>query len=775
MKRVILWSLACGIALSSAAQSPDTEFLQIYNLIQEGESLREGGQAGAAMDRFRRAQQDLRSFAKAHPTWNEKIIRYRLGFLSDRLGSLQEQVPSSARAILPATSIVNAGPMPVPTPPAASAAPAPSGPAVTPALAATPPSQPLPAAVPVPTASATDSASMSRELAAAQARADSAEARASAAEARIDFAMRSAGDAAVLVSEANERSARLALELRQARDRVEVLEASHANLEKSRDRLDRERSTLESKLREALSPKAAAVDPVELAKAEDRILILIRENEILKAALDHQMVDNRQLVEKAKRAIEFERQLEVAQSELTSVRREAEELRDDKQKLQARLDTMNRKSDEQVASLEGEIETLRRDLAGSKAASRGNSDAVRQLASVKDELSEQRMATEKLRRENDSLIREIDKLTNIRVTPASLRVSEVPEPTAYAAVDAARFRRLERERDDLRRELEEVRAETRRRDRDRGAGATAGRARELAREVARLEARVTALEAKPDPYTPEELALFHAPPVTPEPSPLQMAQATPPAAPPTTPAGSTGATTPAASPSSSDAASATGSTTTTNRAGAIRRRTTRDLPPGAGELSEQARRAFATRRLGDAERAYRDILKLDENNVFTLGNLAAIVIEQGRAEEGETLLKRALAQDAQDPFSLSLLGIMRFRQQRYDDAFAALSEAARLDPEDAATQTYLGITLSERGQRSAAEAALRKALKLNPGSPAAHYNLAVVYATQKPPFLELARFHYEKARRAGQPSNPAFEAVLRGESASPTPPPAANP
>jgi Flp pilus assembly protein TadD len=208
----------------------------------------------------------------------------------------------------------------------------------------------------------------------------------------------------------------------------------------------------------------------------------------------------------------------------------------------------------------------------------------------------------------------------------------------------------------------------------------------------------------------------------------------------------------------------------TNRAGAIRRRTTRDLPPGAGELSEQARRAFSQRRLADAERAYRDILKLDDNNVFTLGNLAAIVIEQGRVEEGETLLKRALTQDPQDPFSLSLLGILRFRQQRYDDAFTALSEAAQLDPEDAATQTYLGITLSERGQRPAAEAALRKALKLSPSSPAAHYNLAVVYATQKPPFLELARFHYEKSRRAGQPSNPAFEAVLRGEAATPAPP-----
>ena len=130
--------------------------------------------------------------------------------------------------------------------------------------------------------------------------------------------------------------------------------------------------------------------------------------------------------------------------------------------------------------------------------------------------------------------------------------------------------------------------------------------------------------------------------------------------------------------------------------------------------------------------------------------------------------KRALAIDSQDPFSLSLLGIILFRQQRYDEALDALSQSAQLDPENSETQNYLGITLSQRGQRPAAEAALRKALKLNPASPTAHYNLAVVYATQKPPFLELARYHYEKSRRGGQPANPQFEELLRGTAAKPS-------
>jgi Flp pilus assembly protein TadD len=144
--------------------------------------------------------------------------------------------------------------------------------------------------------------------------------------------------------------------------------------------------------------------------------------------------------------------------------------------------------------------------------------------------------------------------------------------------------------------------------------------------------------------------------------------------------------------------------------------------------------------------------------VFTLANLAAILVELGRLDEAETYLKRALTGDPQDAFSLSLFGILRFRQQKFDEAFEALSQSAAIDPENSDTQNYLGITLSQRGQRPAAEAALRKAIKLNPASASAHYNLSVVYATQKPPFLELARYHYEKARRSGT----TRESGLRG-------------
>ena len=184
---------------------------------------------------------------------------------------------------------------------------------------------------------------------------------------------------------------------------------------------------------------------------------------------------------------------------------------------------------------------------------------------------------------------------------------------------------------------------------------------------------------------------------------------------------------------------------------------TRELPPGAGLLIAQAERAFAARRFEEAEEKYKQVLKMDEESPVSLANLAAIQLELQKREEAEANLKKALSAEPDDPYALSLLGMLRFQQGRYDDALDALSRSAQLDPKNAEAQNYLGITLSQKGQREAAETALRKAILLNPNYAGAHHNLAVIYATQKPPFTELAKFHYNKALSLGQPANPELE------------------
>jgi len=735
MKRVGFWLLLFGVVLGVRAQSPDAEFLRIYNVMQEGEAFERSGQAADAMDRFRTAQQELRQFAKAYPSWNEKLIQFRISYLAGKIGSLSWKKPELS----------------VPKPP--------SDPSVT-----------------------RDPGSVIQD----------AERRVEEAESRALKALQTADEATARANRSDERTAQMALDLRTARDRIDVLQAAQQNLESSRSRLETERATLQARLKEALAPKPASLDPAELARAQERNLLLTKENEILKASLERQMAENKRILETAAKALELEKQLGVARTELNSLRRENADLRGERQKLVAKVEALGNKADPSAA-LRAEIDSLKQELATAQGAADSGSqtaDATTELAQLRADLARQRTATAELKADNATLVRELDRLTAIKVPPSSLKAAEVPADDA-APVDLARVQILERERDALKKALEDAREAL-----SRQVSGDAQRTEALNRQVAGLQARIATLEAKPEPYTPEELALFQAPVRTTElaakasPAPsvgagagalpasdhesrarlIHVAQATPTTPPSSAPPSQDSAKSTNAPPSSSNPGAAPGlgnASGTTNApsatAGAGRRRTLRDLPPGASILAAQAQRAFSQRRFEDAEKAYREILALDEKNVFTLGNLAAILVERGKLEEGEGLLTRALDVDPEDPFSLSLRGIIRFRQQRYDEAFDALSKSAVLDPENADTQNYLGITLSQRGQRKAAEAALRKALKLSPASPAAHYNLAVVYATQKPPFLELAKYHYEKARRSGQPSNPAFEGVLRGE------------
>jgi Tfp pilus assembly protein PilF len=94
-----------------------------------------------------------------------------------------------------------------------------------------------------------------------------------------------------------------------------------------------------------------------------------------------------------------------------------------------------------------------------------------------------------------------------------------------------------------------------------------------------------------------------------------------------------------------------------------------------------------------------------------------------------------------------------------------LSRAAKLDPQNPEIENYLGVTLSHKGLRAQAETALRKAIQLDPNYAAAHNNLAVIYVSQQPPLVELARWHYQKAVDAGQPRNPDLEKLLADKGA----------
>jgi cytochrome c-type biogenesis protein CcmH/NrfG len=267
---------------------------------------------------------------------------------------------------------------------------------------------------------------------------------------------------------------------------------------------------------------------------------------------------------------------------------------------------------------------------------------------------------------------------------------------------------LEKERDELRAQLGEANGKL--------SAATnqisAAQLDTLAQQVDTLRARIAVDEAQAVPYTPEELALFK------QPSPPLTADAD------------------------------------------VETKSIHQLPGGMAALAVEAQNYYSTKQYGKAEADYQEILRQDENNGLALANLAAIELEENKLDDADKHIQAALAQSPNDAYNLTVLGRIRFAEARYAEALDALSRAENLDPQNPDIENYLGVTLAEKGLRAQAETALRRAVQLDPNDAAAHNNLAVIYLTQKPPLVELARWHYEKAIANGQPRNSALEKLL---------------
>jgi tetratricopeptide (TPR) repeat protein len=419
------------------------------------------------------------------------------------------------------------------------------------------------------------------------------------------------------------------------------------------ERLQADNRLLGAKLKEALSVQPAALDPRELAKAEERMRALQKENELYKIQL-------------------AQRTSASAPSAAATVPPE----------ISARL----KEHDEVIAALRTENDVLKKQ-------------------------------TSEWRQKYDEAI-----TTAKAAQPASAPPTAEPDMTVHklAADNKALQKQVELWKEVARKSQPAQAAAP--------APVTSMAPSETRSALEALRARLQVLEAKPVPYTAEELALFEKPGAV-----LAANVASP------GPSFGPGRVLPAEGPM---------------------HKVTRGVPVGATELVRAAERAFGTRNYAEAERKYLEIVRQDESNVTMVGNLASAQLEQRHLAEAEKNVKRALELDPNDYFALYLLGRIRFEQEKLDDAFEALSRSARTNPNYADAQNYLGIVLSEKGQRVPAEAALRRAIQLQPDNAVAHNNLAVVYATQKPPALALARWHYQKALAAGHSTNVVLEKLL---------------
>ena len=494
------------------------------------------------------------------------------------------------------------------------------------------------------------------------------------------------------------------------------LQAQLGALHDQVQKLSADNSTLQSKLHEALGAQPAAIDPRELARAQEVIRSLMKENDLLKVSLSQGKTGPAPGASgTAPAAADALRQAQLALAEanqkLVEQTARADQLALENRALQSRVQTLLA-SPGAIEALREENEVLKKQIVDLKTVSPTSAETVRlnsELAGMQNQIAALQSAAQVASLEKSALENRVRQLQITAVNPA-------PVPAPGRDDNEARLRALTQERDDLLAKLGEANQELYG-SRKQGAAA---RINVLTDEVNALRARLAVDEAQVIPYTPEELALFKS-----------------------------------ATPQLADRVA--------------EKKSIGELPGGAAELVAEAQHYFSAGQYDKAGEDYQKILQHDQNNGLVLANLATIEMEQGRLDEAEKHIKDAVAQSPNDAYNLSVLGYLKFRQEKYDEALDALSRAAKLDPRNPEIENYLGVTLGHQGMRAQAETALRKAVQLDPNYGAAHNNLAVVYISQQPPLLELARWHYQKALDLGQPHNPELEQLLNAKGAPANP------
>ena len=471
---------------------------------------------------------------------------------------------------------------------------------------------------------------------------------------------------------------------------VQQLTAEEANLRTQLQSVQTENATLQAKLKEALSTQPAAIDSGELAKAQEQIRGLMKENDLLKSSTELEKSTNQLSV--------LRQQLANALENYSAEEKRAQQLVDENTALQRDLKRAGGQESTAVDLLRSENDRLKAQLTSLQSAA-NDATAAGELAA-------------KLKAANTQITSLQTTVTVVTLEKGALenKVKQLSAEveTLRAANLEGRIHDLVEQRDELAKQLADASRKNPRRGADQQLAA-------LTNEMLSLRARLAVDEAKPVPYTADELALFRETP--PEPT------TTPP------------------------------------------KRSVHELPSGSAELVASAQRHFSNHEFDAAEADYQKILDRDQNNGLILANLATIELQENKLDEAEKHIKAAIAQSPDDAYNLSTLGYLKFREEKFDDALDVLSKAAKIDPNNPEIQNYLGVTLSHKGLRVQAETALRKAIQINPLYAPAHNNLAVVYLNQTPPMPLLARWHYQKAVAAGQPRNPDLEKLLADKGA----------
>jgi tetratricopeptide (TPR) repeat protein len=563
MKWILTLVCTLLVAGSALAAGPDDQYVTIYDLIQQGDTLSKSGNLPLAAQKYQEAQNQLKQLQSVSPNWNQNVVNFRLSYLAEKMHDLGKYIPAESVA---ATQTNKAPAQVKPTP--------------------------------------------------------------------------------------------------------ESLEQQLAALQQQVQQLSADKSKLEAKLKEALSAQPAAVDPQELAKANQTIAALTKERDLLAVTLDQEKQKSQNPTGDNNEVATLRKQLTAAKDELAALKKN---------------------SQQENAALKAQIAKLKEANAGNSAPqlTTGESEKLNALS-----------------RERDELNKRVDQLTKEVADTEAKRDEDVLAAHKETEKLRGELKDVQAKRDQLQKSLDEWTQLSHVPDQSKEAVS------QLNHKVQQLTDRIAVLESKPVPYSSEELALFKKASNQPAPAPKNV-------------------------------------------------RSFKDLNNAARAIVADGQRLFQAKDYSGAEAKFRDALKQDPQNIYVIAMIANTQMVAEKYDACEATLNEAFAIDADDAGCLYLLGKLRLREDKLDAALDALSHSARINPTNAMTENALGNAFSRKGLRQPAENALRKALQIEPDFPEAHHNLALVYATDRPPSIELAKWHYKKATDGGFPKDADLEKLLK--------------
>ena len=147
------------------------------------------------------------------------------------------------------------------------------------------------------------------------------------------------------------------------------------------------------------------------------------------------------------------------------------------------------------------------------------------------------------------------------------------------------------------------------------------------------------------------------------------------------------------------------------------------------DQSERARlMARAVGKMGQldtAEKLYREILRLEPNDIRTKGELGIVLLAANRPQEAGRLLETAVSADAENERVIAGLGLVRITEGKFDEAFVLLTQSLDLRVDNPSVVLRMVEAARALGRLPEAEPYLRRYVDFYPGD----VSMACVHAT----------------------------------------------